>query len=417
MSPGDNIVLLSTNDTLGGAAIATHRLMQSLHRQGCHVKMVVCNQAGDDPAVVTVGSKCSRRRAFMAERLQIARHNGLTRRDLFAVSTGRYGQPLSTHPDILRADTIIVGWTSQGLLSLDMLDDLASMPGKEIIVVMHDLWAMTGICHHPGLCRRFEGECGCCPLLHGRPRPDDLSHRVWLQKQALYRRHPDISFVAVSSWVRDMARRSSLLGERKIEVKHNVLSVDDYHITPRGVYHLPSALAGKHVIVMGAARLDDPVKGFDIAVDAINLMAERWPERVVDTALVLFGAIRDTTPLCRLAIETYVTGMLSQPQVADLMSQADVVLSSSLYETYGLTLLEGIFSGAWGVTFGVGGQTDIVIDGVNGFVVTPHPATDRAGAVSALADALNRAITMLPVDRMAQCRSVSHLTSEWVACP
>ena len=44
------------------------------------------------------------------------------------------------------------------------------------------------------------------------------------------------------------------------------------------------------------------------------------------------------------------------------------MVSSSLYETLGATLIEGQAAGAVPVSFGEGGQTDIIEHGVNGYI-------------------------------------------------
>ena len=55
--------------------------------------------------------------------------------------------------------------------------------GKPVIWTMHDMWCMTGICHHAGDCRGYLKKCGNCPLLGKRGGDNDLSHKIW-EKEA-----------------------------------------------------------------------------------------------------------------------------------------------------------------------------------------------------------------------------------------
>jgi hypothetical protein len=87
---------------------------------------------------------------------------------------------------------------------------------------LSDLWPFTGGCHYPGDCRRFEVECGCCPVL-GSEHELDLSRDGFLARSRAY---PglDLTVVAPSRWIADKARRSSLFGARRIE--HIATGVD-----------------------------------------------------------------------------------------------------------------------------------------------------------------------------------------------
>lgn len=64
----------------------------------------------------------------------------------------------------------------------------------------------------------------------------------------------------------------------------------------------------------------------------------------------------------------------TRTDVADLMSEADLLVNSSLYEGLPITLIEGVMSALPIVATDVGGTSEIVHDGVNGFLVPPRRA-------------------------------------------
>lgn len=70
-------------------------------------------------------------------------------------------------------------------------------------------------------------------------------------------------------------------------------------------------------------------------------------------------------------------------EVPDLMAAHDVVLVPSVAEPFGLVAVEAIASGRWVVANAVGGLRDIVIEGVNGTLVTDG---DYAGALARVPD-------------------------------
>ncbi|MDE6528539.1 MAG: glycosyltransferase [Muribaculaceae bacterium] len=398
------VVFLSTNDQLGGAAIVTLRLVEALRAAGIDARMVVGNRYGSADYVSQTG-ELRRKTAKVLERGEIFMNNGFNLSDLWKVSTGRFGADVCGHPWIREADTVVLGWINQGFLSLSQLKKLCAS-GKNIVWWMHDLWCATGICHLPGKCRRFELGCGMCPLLHQAKSHADLSHRVWERKTGIFNQS-NIRFVAVSSWQRDLALRGSLLKNHEIEVIPHAFPVEMSHISPRADFtseklEFINRLDGKKLIVMGAARLDDPVKDLPMAVRSLNMFMERHPHEAADCEVAFFGTLRNHDIMAQLRWPYHWLGPLDAEELRQLYSVASVVLSTSRFETMGATLMEGMAGGAIPVTFNHGGQGDIVIHGENGFIADYGSAESVAHNL-----ALALPLTGSPFPREAQHASVT----------
>lgn len=406
------ITFISLSDSLGGAAVVTGRLARALRTLGHEVYMIVGHKTLDDPWIVEARPQWRLKGCFLRERLGIFTANGLDRADLFKVSTASCGMPLEKHPLVREADAVVLGWFNQGLLSLESLNKILAS-GKKTFWMMHDLWAMTGICHLPGECTRFNDDCGQCPFLHRMASGNDLSRRIWRRKESIYTSTEGLSlrFVAVSSWVASMARQSGLLKDRHVDIIHNGLDLRHYGLHPkysRGSLDLPRD--GK-IIVMGAARLDDPVKGLGYAIDALNLVSD-LPEGK-DATAVFFGNLRNPSILERLRMPHVWLRHLPDPAaIESLYIHADIVMSSSLCETFGATLCEGMACGCVPVAFDAGGMSDIIVHGVHGFLARPQDPGD-------LASALIRALTSPPsretLRGSAMRFDISHIASRFIA--
>ena len=120
------VLFISTNDDLGGAAVVTMRLAMALRRRGIDARMLVGHKRSGYAWVVTLSS-WRVAAAKVAERAQIFAHNGLTRRDLWQVSTGSFGAGVCSHPWVEDADMIVLGWVSQGVVSLSDLRRLCGV--------------------------------------------------------------------------------------------------------------------------------------------------------------------------------------------------------------------------------------------------------------------------------------------------
>lgn len=342
------IAILSTTLTTGGAAIAAARLGRALADLGHEVTFVTrCGKA-----------------AFYAERLEIFLCNGMNRRDLFRVSTASFGCDVSKLPAVNEADAVILGWVNQGFLSLKGVERI----NKPILWVMHDMWNLTGICHYAMGCKNYIDNCGQCQFLHGVCRNDyDLSRRVWERKKRLYER-ADITFVAVSNWLANCGRSSSLLGNQRVLAIPNPHDID--------LYEAPAER--ENMVAFGAARLDVPIKGLDFAIDALNILYDRG----VRTKVELFGELRRPELLADLKMPCHWHGSLSdQAQVRSIYSRAKVVINPSRLENLPNTLIEGLASGAVPVGFGHDGRADIIDHLKTGYLAQFPSVSDFAAGI------------------------------------
>lgn len=354
------VVIINKSDATGGAAVVSARLLAALRELGADASMLVAEKLTDSPYVHLAASPSRIKLPFLAERLRIFMANGFDRDTLFKIDTASEGLPLWRHPLVREADVICLNWVNQGLLSFRGLRKLLNL-GRPVVWTMHDMWNFTGVCHHAGECGRWRGECGDCPLLRRKASPDDLSRRIWEKKASLYRLAVRLAresgtrlhFVAVSNWLADLARESSLLREMPLSVIPNAFPVPE---------EMPDrAPHDKFRLLMGAARLDDPVKGLPILVEATKILKEKYPEESKGIELVTFGNLKNPDALNGIAIDHCHLGLISgEDNLRHLYASSDAVVSTSLYETLPGTLVEGLVYGCIPVSFGRGGQSDIV---------------------------------------------------------
>lgn len=366
------VVIISRSDQTGGAAVVSHRLMLALRAEGVDARMLVCEKVTDNPFVELAASPRRIRSAFLSERLKVFIANGFDRSTLFKIDTCSDGVPLWKHRLVQEADVICLGWVNQGMLSFEGICSLIDT-GKPLVWTMHDMWNMTGICHHAGDCGRFGGRCGECPLLGEKASPTDLSAAVWQKKHDLYNLGA-IRFVAVSNWLKSKAQQSSLLSDQDVDVIPNPFNAAAAEPHSR-------QKDGKTCLLMGAARLDDPVKGLPVLAEATRILAKENPELAEKLELLTFGGVKNLASFDGFGIRHRHLGKIDNAEdLAGAYAVADLVVSSSLYESWGATLAEGQAYGCVPVSFDRGGQCDIIDDGHTGILVhfdeDPHKAAE-----------------------------------------
>ena len=368
------VVIINKSDSTGGAAVVSYRLMEALRKEGVDAYMLVCEKISNSPYVHLAANKMTIQRNFFTERLKIFISNGFNRKTLFKIDTGDEGLPLWRHPLVKNADAILLNWINQGMLSLKGVNKILRL-GKPVVWTMHDMWCMTGICHHAGTCNHFKKECGDCPLLGAKAFPDDLSHKIHERKSHIFSDKDlmnKMAFVAVSSWLKSKAKESSLLYDRCVEVIPNAFDIKSIS-SPKKKNH------DKVRILFGAARLDDPIKGLDTLRETSQILKKRFPDEAGNMEIAMFGNIKDSSMLRGFGLPLVMLGVLQgENEIRKAYEAADILVSASSYETLPGTLVEAQAYGCVPVSFNQGGQSDIIKSGIH------HSSSSHAKELSDL---------------------------------
>lgn len=366
-------VFINHSDTAGGASVVAMRLIKALGAHDVDARMLVMEKNSQSLRVAEAGPRWRRRLSFLAEHADIYRRNGRNHDTLFRISTAKYGIPLHRHEWIRDADIVVLNWINQGMLSLKEINSIRAM-GKPIVWIMHDMWNATGVCHYTDGCERYLDGCGNCPLLGSKAAINDLSAKTFERKAKLYAEVP-IHFVAVSNRLAEIVRTSPLMAQADIRVIPNAFPIHEFATHPALTRQQLGLPQGKRLIVMGASRLDDPVKNLPLAIETLNRIT------TLDVAAVLYGNVRYPEALDALHIDHVALGHIDNPEhIKSIMAHAEVVLSTSVWETLPGTLVEGLAAGAVAVSTGNGGQADIVVNDTLGRIVEDS-ANSLAGAV------------------------------------
>ena len=360
------VLIVNTSEKTGGAAVAANRLVNALNNNGVKAKMLVRKKETDSLTVVGLPQSLRLSWNFLWERWCIFWHLHFSRKHLFEIDIANIGTDITSLPEFQEADVIHLHWINQGMLSLKGIQKILDS-GKPVVWTMHDMWELTGICHHSYGCDRYQDACHHCPFLQIRGS-NDLSHKVYNKKAKLYADF-DIRFVAVSKWLADKASKSALTSNKPVVIIPNSISLSQFVMINRIDARRSLSYNEKYIVIFGAARIDDDIKGLHFLLDALRLLVEQKRYDRHNLRLLLFGGVRDESVLKTIPVPFTYWGYINDClQLSQLYSAANIVVSSSLYETFGQTLIEAQLCGCVPVAFGNSGQADIIDHQVNGYL-------------------------------------------------
>lgn len=246
-------------------------------------------------------------------------------------------------PDIIHLHNIHDHW-----LNYPILFDYFAAIDTPIVWTFHDCWAFTGGCAYFEIpkCKKWQNQCKQCLL---NTNCTDKSNRNHLLKTKLVNRIADkLTIVSVSQWLNDLVSQSKLNPHRQ-EVIYN--GVDVEQLLPYNNWGAKIDFEDKK-IVLGVANVWSHAKGIDSFIELREKLNE-------DFLIVLVG-------LDRKIIKGLPNGIIGLPrtqsikELAQLYSRADVHVSLSIQETFGMTLAESLSCGTPVIAFDVTALPEVI---------------------------------------------------------
>jgi len=251
----------------------------------------------------------------------------------------------------------------EGVATLGQLHQLG-MSSRKIIWTLHDMAPFTGFCHHSHDCSGFESGCGSCPqaIACFQSEIETAANEKMLDVQKL----PNLKVVAPTNWLAERARRSQILSGENIIVIPNPIS--DYFTegeTSRAAARQFLGITEDEIVFASVAQnLSDPNKRVREASERIR-QALYGSRKKFRHLLVGYGA----EEIAKDSSSTLSLGPLSAKELSRVMPAADLLISCSLAESAGMTIVEAGACSVPSLIFSNSGSMDLVENGVSGITV------------------------------------------------
>lgn len=260
---------------------------------------------------------------------------------------------------------------------------LETLPRRTgVVISVHDMWQVTGGCFLYRGCNRYANQthaCDPCPILKW-PANRFLAKAAHSRKLRAYR-NCGARMVANSHWLAEIAGRSPIAkacGDVRVippGIDMAVFIPQDKNLC-REHLELP---ADAFVIMTGGASLNDENKNVPWLFEQLS----RLPD-LRSVIVLAFGEGAVPVP-DRLNVR-FTGGIRDRHDLAQLFAAADVFVSASLMETYGLTLVEAMGCGTPVVAFRVGGIPEAAPDGQGAILCPPQDGAAVIQAITRLRD-------------------------------
>lgn len=258
---------------------------------------------------------------------------------------------------------------------------------KPVVWTMVDMWAFTGTCAYSKECTRFIAGCYDCPSIKRREYPSlthDWTRLFWNLKRRWYG-NSTIILNPTTRWLEGLVRQSILKNLAVRQIWYGIDPVEFYPMDRKAVRYALGMPTDDECVVVGLFHtfLLDPRKGI---VSLLEAIASR-PE-ATDPRFIYFIMGQDSEQIAtrfghrlRICAKNVVR---CDDELNHALNALDILLYPTQAENLSLTTLDAMAAGVTVISTNVGGMSEAITDGENGFLIE---LGDNAAMVDALLDA------------------------------
>jgi len=247
-------------------------------------------------------------------------------------------------------------------LNIEILFDFFKDWSKPIVWTFHDCWPFTGHCcyYERVKCEKWKTGCHHCPLKKLYPRSCflDNSRSNYLKKKFLFNLPDNLHLVTVSHWLENQVKESFFQSHR-LQTIYNGVDLTVFKPGDQNVLKKRYGYENKKII-LGVANIWSEGKGLKSFLELSKLINEKQ-------LIILIGVNEKLSK----KLPENVIGIKHTSSIEELAAyynMADVFVSPSIAETFGVVIAEAMACGTPSVVYNSSAMTELV-DKEIGYVV------------------------------------------------
>ena len=331
------ILVIAHNVSSGGAATACRRLISAFEKYGIQVNLLSVKESVSSNSLT---SELRRIYSSLLSRLDISVCKFLNNGNQHWQSSGLVGLLKARNINHLNPTVVNIHWIGHATISIRQLKKL-NLP---IIITMHDEWWLNAINHY-----------GTGSELYGKFSIKRQFIALIFSYKRSFLSQPNVKIVSPNS-------------ELKVRTGETLLGKNDqiYLIPnpiPTTVFYPIQDHKKNNKVLLYAGGTQDPRKGYDLLLSALNLMNETCEVRVLG---------KDGVETAGVNKQITITGypwLNSEKEMNQMYCESSITVVPSRQEAFGQVASESVMAGIPVISFEVGGLRDIIKMGFNGYLI------------------------------------------------
>lgn len=213
--------------------------------------------------------------------------------------------------------------------------------------------------------------------------------------------------IAVSNAVKRYLIDRNVIPEEKITVIYNAIDLEMFN--PDQVTQ--TFQKDSSDLIIGSVGRLHPQKGFTVLLESFRLVHEQLPNVILEIVGdgVLRENLQDQAKKLNIADKIRFMGRIPHQEIVQKLSQWDLFVISSMWEGFGIAIIEAMAMEKAVVATNVGGIIEVIDNGINGYLVPPESPTALAQRIIEL---LSNETKRVEMAKAAREKALKHFSIE-----
>lgn len=272
-----------------------------------------------------------------------------------------------------------------------------------VVCTQHDMWWFTGGCYYytDVGCTLFQDGCQNCPKARADLdcKPSETSVRL-KEKLALFQKINKLSFVSVSDWVYRESMKSRISDFPQYVVWNAIKDTDEKNLWKR-------TDSDSRFRIVGVAASWGSRKGIERFIELAQKLGDQYQ-------IVLIGTASDAIKRSAPQNITFMGPIYDKDKLNEQYALADVHVSMSMEETFGLTFIEAAIMGTKSIGFNSSAVPE-VLQKIDGYIIMSNTVEEMAELIKSLnQDRQQCCLSKEDIYRIKQFFSEERMASQYV---
>ncbi|REG81413.1 glycosyltransferase [Algoriphagus antarcticus] len=288
------------------------------------------------------------------------------------------GTDISKLKLIRDADVIYIHWVLLGFFDFTSFENIFKL-NKKVFIVMHDMWFMTGGCHHVMDCKLYKENCQACPIF---PEDPSIASSQHVKKYKLISKYGNmLEFITPSLWLKNLALKSSLLKNQKIHFIPNYFDSHHFKVDSQNEARaLLSIDPTKLVVCFGAVNISSIYKGWSFLKKAFIHLKEMFSYDQLEVVIFGNGDLDEFENSIDFKIH-YLGFLKDENKIALAYKVSDVFVIPSILDNQPTTIVESMNCGVPVVGFNLCGIPEMIQHKKTGYIAEAYNSYDLANGI------------------------------------
>lgn len=372
-----NIVHIQTGvPTSGDSTFRLHKLLVK-NSYKSKILSLESNKRSDD--IISLNDFKKRIRVILSNGIEALLLKNL-KPNVGTFSIPLVGSDISNRSELKEADIIFIYWAIGGFQSIGTIENILKLQ-KPVVIVMRDMWTITGGCHHSFSCDKYKSSCNNCPLFVNNK---DWGLPAWQlnKKKSLFNKYDNVTFVSPSRWLSECGNDSIVTGSKVVRHIPNIIDTEIYKpISKKVARELIGLETTKKVIAFGAkGGTSNPYKGWQYLLESLKYLEDSYKSD--ELMVLLFGKGYDKEIDNSIPFECRFMGYLYDDYALSVTyNSIDLFITPSVADNLPSTVLESLACGVPVVGFDTGGIPEMIDHLENGYIAKYKDSKDLAEGI------------------------------------